>query len=192
LRTFAAFGLGYVLGASMRDRPVRLARGATRSARAGASVAARTVTRVTPWTGSNGERVVDVREVAEVMLPIAEKIGTKTSLGDAAAAMRRAGVTETVVVKKRRPRGIVTERDIERAIRSGADPATMRVGEVFRPVAATVSPSATVNDAVETMRNGGGSAAIVVDDAGVPIGIVRGDRLSIRERVRSLLTRSGA
>jgi CBS domain-containing protein len=201
--TIAVFGAGYVLGAVIGERPVRFVRGATRfagagasraarTARAGVSGVARTATRITPWTSSNGDRVIDIRGVTEVMSPTVEKIGPKATLADAAVAMRRAGVTETVVVKKQRARGIVSSRDIESAVRAGADPSSTRVGEVYRAGVATVAASSTVNDALDVMRRAGTRTIVVVDDAGAPTGIVHADRVSVGDRVRSIVARSGA
>ena len=186
-KAIIVFGLGYLLGTAINDRPIRLVRHATRRARVNASSAVRSAARLVPWVRSNGHGIVDVREVGEVMTPIGATIGPKTTLRDAAAAIERAGLDEILVVKKRRPRGILTAREVNAAIGRGADPVATRVSDVLDSGVVTISGSSTVHEANEMMRRSGSSRLVVVDGDGQPIGTVTAVDRSPGDVVRSIL-----
>jgi CBS domain-containing protein len=193
--TIAAFGVGYILGAVVRDRPLRmLGRTASRT-RAGVSSVSGSIAKVVPFRPRRHRRddqdVVDVRPVGDVMRAVGTTIGPKATLREASAAMRRAGRDEMLVVKKRRPRGLVSQRDVAAAIARGLDPGIAMVRNVMRPVP-WVQVSATVHDAIARMRAAGVDRAAVIDDDERIVGeLSRSDR-SIRERFDAVVRRAAA
>ena len=92
-----------------------------------------------------------------------------------ALVMDRAGDAETL-------RGIFTERDfVNRVVAAGAD-ASLPVERVMTPNPRTVRTSDTVHAAVETMEAGGFRHLPVVNDLGVPVGV-----LSVKDVMRYLV-----
>jgi len=183
----AVFGLGYVLGTVIHDRPLRSARRAATRVRTGASTVGRSVVRFVPWAHGTDDRLVDVREVARVMTPVRETIGPKTPLRDAESTMRHLGVDELVVFKKRRVRGLVTGSDIAAALDAGADPATERVVDRMRSGVDTIERTATVQEALDLVASKPVSRLVVVDEEGRPVGLVGEPELA-SSGVRSLVT----
>ena len=177
------FGVGYVAGMVMGDRPLRIARRAAAEARARATSAAATAVRVrarveslaaiarprSPIRRSNAR--VDVREVGEVMRPVAGSIGPKATLREAAVLMRRAGVSELVVAKSDRVRGVLTDRDIVvRAVARGLDPMA-RVSDVMTRSDVAISTTAPMQEALDVMRSHGISRLAVME-SGRPVGVL--------------------
>jgi CBS domain-containing protein len=189
-----AFGLGYMAGVAITDRPVRLVRRTAARARAGVGAVTATASRLIPGTTRTGDRVVDVRSVSEVMRPVRETVGPKTSLRDAAALMRRLGVDVVVVVKKQRVRGILSTRDIvDRAVADGLDPSRTMVREILQVNESSITPDAPVHDAISLMRANGTDRLAVVDVSGRVVGTVSLPPSVGRSRSSTLrrLTRSG-
>lgn len=77
--------------------------------------------------------------------------------------------------------GIITERDILRAVAEDADLAATRVSVYMTPAPVCASMSWDVAEAARTMRRGGFRHLIVLND-GLPVGM-----LSIRDLVEALL-----
>jgi CBS domain-containing protein len=188
--TIAAFGLGYILGTVVRDRPLRaLGRTASRTL-AGVSTVSVSLAKVVPFRSRGHRRrehaVVDVRPVGDVMRPVGTTIGPKATLRDAAAAMKRAALGEMLVVKKQRPRGVVSQRDVAAAIARGVDPRIATVRDILRPVQC-VPVSATVHDAMALMAGIGVDRAAVIDDADRIVGELSRSEASIRERFEGVV-----
>ena len=194
--TIAALGIGYVLGTAINDRPIRAVRRTAERTRRSVSTAATRVANASPmrvpaWARRNGHRVVDVRRVREAMSALGPTIGPKTTLRDAAAALDRAGAGEILVVKKRRPRGVVTRRALASAMGRGVDPAIAIVRDIASPVD-TIGPNATVHEAIGRIRRSGADRMVVVDDEGAAIGVVSAGDASLADRVRSLVGRTAS
>ncbi len=91
--------------------------------------------------------------------PVSEYASTdfvKVSINDtavsAAAAMKRAGATEAVVMEDGGLVGIVTERDIlYKVVAEGLDPSTTRLGAIMSTPVETVGSSTKVADVVARM-----------------------------------------
>ncbi len=103
------------------------------------------------------------------------------TLSEAARRMRERGVGSAVVIEEEAP-GIITERDLLRALADGADPKDTKVGAYMTPNAVTITLTWHVVDAARTMIERGFRHLIVLDDAGRVVGM-----LSIRDMVRALL-----
>lgn len=75
----------------------------------------------------------------------------RTTLAEAAAAMRRRGAGSTVVVDDGHVVGIVTERDLTAATAAGADPTITPIGAWMTPAPITMAASADVTGALDAM-----------------------------------------
>jgi len=104
------------------------------------------------------------------------------TLSEAARRIRDRGVGSAVVVSEEGKPGIITERDLLRAIADGADPTSTRVGAYMTPYAVTITLTWHVVDAARTMMERGFRHLIVLNEAGQIVGM-----LSIRDMVRALL-----
>ena len=104
------------------------------------------------------------------------------TLSDAGRQMIRHGVGSAVVIAGEDPPGIITERDLLRAIADGADFDVAKVSEYMASKAVTVTDRWHVVDAAGTMIDRGFRHLVVVDEDGKVTGII-----SIRDMVRALL-----
>jgi len=87
-----------------------------------------------------------------------------------------------VVIIRDDPPGIITERDLLRAIADGVDFDVAKVSEYMASKAVTVTDRWHVVDAAGTMIDRGFRHLVVVDEDGKVTGII-----SIRDMVRALL-----
>ena len=76
-----------------------------------------------------------------------EVIGREATLEQAADALIRLGIGSLAVVDGRSLAGIITERDIVRAVSEDADPATEVVGDWMSEAPDTIDPSVDVEEA---------------------------------------------
>jgi len=104
------------------------------------------------------------------------------TLSDAGRQMIRHGVGSAVVITRDEPPGIITERDLLRAIGDGVDFDVAKVSEYMVSKAVTVTDRWHVVDAAGTMIDRGFRHLVVVDEDGKVTGII-----SIRDMVRALL-----
>jgi CBS domain-containing protein len=104
------------------------------------------------------------------------------TLSETARRMRDRGVGSAVVISEGEGPGIITERDLLRALADGADPKDTKVGAYMTPNAVTITLTWHVVDAARTMIERGFRHLIVLDEAGQIVGM-----LSIRDMVRALL-----
>jgi CBS domain-containing protein len=180
-----AFGVGYLLGTVVNDRPVRFVRRSAGRARVRMASLGTFATGAAAWTHHNDDRVVDVREAREVMRPVRDTVGPKTSLRDAAAVMERTGSREVVVMKKQRVRGVLTDRDIAvRAVAHDMDPSRTPVRDVLGRADVWIAPTAPMAEAVSLMREAGTDRLAVVDASGRAVGIVGLDDAVSEDRGR--------
>lgn len=108
-------------------------------------------------------------------------VGPHHNMLDTARKMHERNVGAAIVMTDEGHPGIITERDILRAVSEGADLAstTVSIYMTTTPVCATTTWD--VVEAAKIMRRGGFRHLIVLDD-GMPIGM-----LSIRDLVDALL-----
>ena len=78
-----------------------------------------------------------------------ESVAASTLVADAVARMNARNIGSVVVLDGDRPIGIFTERDVlTRVVGRGADPTTLRVGEVMTHTIITIRPDTTVREAM--------------------------------------------
>ena len=148
--TLAAFAGGYATGAKMGDRPMVLARNAMNDVRARATSAADSARSI---ASDVAVPLVDVRPVRDVMSTPVESVSLDAPLREAAKQMQRRRIGDVFVVDDAgQLRGIVTDRDL--AVRAIAEDRSLDtpVQEIMSPIAAAVSPTATVSAALDLMR----------------------------------------
>ncbi len=107
--------------------------------------------------------------------------GPETTLVEAARAMSEAGHGSLGVIQKRRLVGVVTERDLVRAIGAGGDPTTEVVSRWMGRDPDSFSPSTDVVDAARWILESGYRHLPVMED-GELLGIV-----SIRDLLRAVI-----
>jgi CBS domain-containing protein len=181
------FGLGYAAGMRLGDRPIKAVQSTATSARQGAASLSAAADRMRSSVGGVGRRMVDVREVREVMTAAPESVRPETTLRQAARLMEGGDIGDVLVVENDQLRGIVTDRDMAvRAVAQGLDPSTATVGQVFTPSTVSISPTATVQEAIKLMREHDVRRLPVVE-SGRPIGIVSLGDLAVSSEPSSLL-----
>jgi CBS domain-containing protein len=104
------------------------------------------------------------------------------SLRDVARRMTERNVGAAAVVTDDGSPGIITERDLMRAMAAGDDPESARVKDFMTANAITASASWSVGEAARTMIHGRFRHLLVLGPSGEIAGI-----LSIRDLVESLL-----
>jgi len=113
-----------------------------------------------------------VTTVAEVMTRDVLTVEPSDTIGEAAEKMNAANVGAVVVVEHMvRIIGIVTERDLLRAVAARARAAEARVRQWMTPDPMTIEPETTVEDAAQIMFDNNFRHLPVVKD-GRPLGIV--------------------
>lgn len=125
-------------------------------------------------------------DVREAMSESVLTIGPAHTIRQASLAMvtRRVGAA-VVVDPDGEGIGIVTERDILRAVAEGADPDTELVGTHLTPEIVYAAPTWTLGEAAEAMLRGG-FRHLVVLEANDVVGV-----LSVRDVLRSWHARLG-
>ena len=110
--------------------------------------------------------------VAEVMVRDVLTVAPSDTIGEAAEKMNAANVGAVVVVEDFvRIVGIVTERDLLRAVASRARAAEARVRQWMTPDPVTIGPDLTIDEAAQIMFDHNFRHLPVVKD-GRPLGIV--------------------
>jgi CBS domain-containing protein len=121
--------------------------------------------------------------VADAMSKVVLTIGTRHTLREACRLMVDRNVGAAIVVDDELPGpGIVTERDVLRAIAMGVDPDATPVSEVMTFEARTASSAWDLDAAAAEMVRHGFRHLVVVDEQGGLAGVV-----SMRDVVRARL-----
>jgi CBS domain-containing protein len=115
--------------------------------------------------------------VREVMTRIPVEVGLSDTLSSVAELMIENDVGALPVVAGGQTRGIVTERDVVRAVTDGVDVAGERASDQMTLQVESVGPDTTVEQATATMLQGGIRHLPVID----------GDRLVGMLSIRDLL-----
>lgn len=122
-------------------------------------------------------------QIAEVLVPRVVTIGPDHTLSQAAGVMADHDVGAAVVLDPDgEGPGILTERDVLRAVAQGRDPTTTPVRDCQTSDLTTAVPTSDLRHAGQVMLSGGFRHLVVVDDGGEVVGV-----LSIRDVLRSLL-----
>lgn len=119
-------------------------------------------------------------DIRDAMTPAVVHVGPDHTLRTAARHMAERNVGSAIVLDPEAPGpGIVTERDILRAVAAGVDPATARVGEHHIDNVTVATTTWSLDDAATAMLRGGFRHLLVMEGnevAGV---------LSMRDIVRT-------
>lgn len=108
--------------------------------------------------------------------------GPDTSVAQAALAMDGSDLGSLAVVEGMRLLGLVTERDIRRAVAQGAHLDAMHVSEIMSGEPDTFDPDLDVWDAAAWMAESEYRHLPVVDDEGALLGVV-----SLRDLLKALV-----
>jgi CBS domain-containing protein len=112
-------------------------------------------------------------------------VDPRTSLADVARLMRRQNADSVAVMFEGKLVGIVTERDLVRAIADGVNPLQTGAEVVMSADPATVNADEDVDVVAVKMMALGIRHLPVLDEKGVPIGLVSaGDLIAVLERGR--------
>jgi CBS domain-containing protein len=123
----------------------------------------------------------------DVMTDRIVTVPSTATLVDASKAMADNDIGDVVVVDGQTVSGIVTDRDIVvRAIAKGSEPRTTKVSEVVSGPVMTLTPDASIGDAVRMMSDGAIRRIPVVED-GRPVGIVSIGDLAVERDSESAL-----
>lgn len=109
--------------------------------------------------------------LTQIMTKDVYTVGRDTPMTDIADAMVRGGFGSAVVVTGSTLVGIITERDVLRAVAAGADVSNEKVGSWMTPDPVTASSEQDTGEAELTMISNGFRHLPVVDD-GRLVGIV--------------------
>src|SRR5260370_17548617 len=107
----------------------------------------------------------------------AHHVRPRQSVADAVALMRREKMGSVLVCQDQRVEGIFTERDLMKRILAVGKPLTTPVADCMTPHPIAVHPKDSIATAVRRMEEGGYRHLPVVDEAGVPLGILSVKRI---------------
>ncbi len=105
------------------------------------------------------------------------QIGPDRPVAEAVALMRQDGVGCLLVCEDDRIVGIFTERDLMRRVLAVGKPLTVPVRECMTPDPVVVRRKEPVGAAVRRMEEGGYRHLPVVDEAGLPVGVLSVKRI---------------
>ena len=112
------------------------------------------------------------QQIRELMTPNPVALPGTTSVHEAARAMRDADIGNVIVIENNQVCGIVTDRDIVvRTVAEARDPATTTLADLCSHPLVTVTPTDSVEQAVQLMRSKAIRRLPVVE-GGQPVGIV--------------------
>ena len=127
------------------------------------------------------------QSINEVMTHDPRTVDTGSPLVDAAREMREGDTGSILVTQDGRLVGILTDRDIVvKAIADGRDPSSTQAGEVCTRDPQTLTPDASVDDAIRLVREHDVRRIPVVQD-GRPVGVVSIGDLAIERDEDSAL-----
>lgn len=105
---------------------------------------------------------------------------TDQSAGNLATLMSEENVGSVVIVKERRPVGIVTDRDLTvKVLTERTDPRAVTASDVMTPAPVTARMDDGVFDVIRAMRNAPARRMPVVSDDGTIAGIITLDDLLV-------------
>ncbi len=122
-------------------------------------------------SSGEGAEPARVKRVGDCMVPDVISVSLKTNLDKAAQAMMERRVGAAIVMDDDRVAGIVTERDLMRAVANGLVPWTTPVGECMTRKPRTITPFTTAGAALSLMMAHGFRHLPVMED-GKLVGIV--------------------
>lgn len=134
-----------------------------------------------------------MQNIREVMSPNPVTIPADMAAVDAARLMRDRDIGNIIVMSENAVLGIVTDRDIAvRVVANQREPSKTTVGDICSKELHSIEHTATVEDAIQMMREKAIRRIPVMDD-GCPVGIVSiGDLAIERDRESALADISAA
>jgi CBS domain-containing protein len=123
--------------------------------------------------------------VGEIMTRDVFATEAGVSVADVAGSMLRSRIGSALVMQGSMLLGIVTERDVLRAVAAGSDPSSSRVSEWMTVDPVTTEADVDVDEAIAVMMSNGFRHLPVVESGRV-VGIV-----SLRDIVRTRIGRRG-
>lgn len=128
-------------------------------------------------------------EISNLIRRAVETVSPNATCLEAARRMRDMGVGSLVVAERKRPLGVVTDRDlVTRVLARGLDPEKITAGEMMSERPIYVSQTRDVSHVLELMRDQGVRRIPVVDDQHELVGVVALDDLilAVSERLASI------
>lgn len=123
----------------------------------------------------------------DIMTPNLELIGRNAMLVDAARKMAERNIGLLPVVDRNHVVGMLTDRDlVVRAMARSVDPTTTEVDLVMTPEVITCSEDSTIELVAQLMERHGLRRILVVDDAGMPSGVISIEDLAARSTDKHL------
>lgn len=127
------------------------------------------------------------RSVGDIMTRNPRTVDAGDTVVEAARQMRDGDFGSVLALRDGRVEGIVTDRDIAvRAVAEGRDPESTQVSEICSTGVATLEPSQSIEEAVQTMRQHDIRRLPVVEN-GRPVGIPSLGDLAVEQAPESVL-----
>ncbi|HEX6472032.1 MAG TPA: CBS domain-containing protein [Streptosporangiaceae bacterium] len=127
------------------------------------------------------------QKVRDIMTGSPTSVSPDLDLATVARTMRDEDIGNVLVIDGDDLRGLVTDRDlVVRAMASGLDPSTTKVGGICSDVTATVRPDDNLDAAITLMRERA-VRRLPVLDGGRPVGIISLGDLALERDPRSAL-----
>ena len=107
----------------------------------------------------------ELRRVSDIMSREVVTVTPKATMAEAAKTMGERHIGSLIVVEHNKPTGIVTERDLlSRVIARDLSPEKVKVRDVMSRPLISISPSATIREAAQTMIREKGRLAVFDDE----------------------------
>jgi CBS domain-containing protein len=125
--------------------------------------------------------------VRELMAEPVVTVTADATLTEAARMMRDADIGDVIVVKKAKPVGVLTDRDIVvRGIAENRTPGTVTAGEICSTDVVSIAPDAEISQAIALMRRAA-VRRLPVTEMGELIGVLSLGELAIERDETSVL-----
>ena len=125
--------------------------------------------------------------VRELMAEPVVTVTADATLTDAARMMRDADIGDVIVVKKTKPVGVLTDRDIVvRGVAENRTPGTVTAGEICTTDVVSVAPDAEISQAIALMRRAA-VRRLPVTEMGELVGVLSLGELAIERDETSVL-----
>jgi len=125
--------------------------------------------------------------VRELMAEPVVTVTADATLTEAARMMRDADIGDVIVVKKTKPVGVLTDRDIVvRGVAENRTPGTVTAGEICTTDVVSVAPDAEISQAIALMRRAA-VRRLPVTEMGELVGVLSLGELAIERDETSVL-----
>jgi len=125
--------------------------------------------------------------VRELMAEPVVTVTADATITEAARMMRDADIGDVIVVKKTKPVGVLTDRDIVvRSVAENRTPGTVTAGEICTTDVVSVAPDAEISQAIALMRRAA-VRRLPVTEMGELVGVLSLGELAIERDETSVL-----